>query len=263
MTYLCAIAPLDQSTTSLGWGSGMYRRELCPASGLCGWVDHSQQFLADPGTPVVAPMPMTVVGLSPLKLRPNVEVSPSWSRTVSSLSTNSDLKVTGITPAPGLAVGTQLDRGGLVGRVASGQRGVKFEFDLLSVLDFFRELGLEPVGAAYPSPYPRGFAVTPVFGGRLLARAAGPAGSSCVSAPGLHGLGKSAALSYLGSAATPPGYVDPPSSVYGRYGTSSQTDTSVPNPHQNVSPAQAAGAAGGGLLVLAALGLGAWWLGTR
>ncbi len=255
MTFTCAIAPLDQATTGLGWLPGNYTRLACGLSG-CGWQDRSLQFLADPGTPVLAPMPVRIVGLSPLKIRPAVEVSSSWSRTVSSLSTNSDVTIRGITPAPGLVVGTQLDKGGLLGRVAAGERGVRWSMDFLAILDFFRELGLEPVGAGYPPP-PSGLIRTAMFGGKLLARSTGPAGGSCVPAGALHGY-----LSFYGlGSAAPAGYVDPQSSVYARYGVSTQTDTTVPEPHENVSPAAAGAGVGAGLLVLGLFG--AWWLSRR
>jgi len=257
VTYPCAIAPLDQSTTGLGWLPGNYTRLACGLTG-CGWQENSLQFLADPGTPVVAPMPVRVVGLSPFKVRPSVEVSSSWSSTVSALGTNSDVTIRGIVPAAGLVVGSNLDKGGLLGRVAARERGVRWSLDFLPILDFFRELGLEPVGAAYPPP-PSGLLRTAQFGGKLLARSAGPAGAGCVPAGALHGLSKAMAFYGLGSAA-PAGFVDPQQSVYGRYGPSSQTDTSVPAPHENVSPAQAGAAAGGGLFVAAAaVGL-VWWL---
>jgi len=255
VTYACAIAPLDQSTTSLGWSPGLYRYLACPAFGPCGWQDNSLQFLADPGTPVVAPFPLTVVSSSPFVVRGTVDL-PFLG------GTPSDIRIYDIAPAAG--AGARLDKGGLLGRVAPGKRGVKWVLwgpDVFHVVgpqpfieSLFTGLGLSIVGAGPQDA--SGFERTPPFGGHLLARVAGPAGSACAAPSSVHGL--DGYLGYLGSAAD---YVAPDSSVYARYGTSSQTDATPPVPsHENVSPAAAGVAAGGGLLLIGGLALGLWWL---
>ncbi len=246
MTTPCAIPPLDQSTTSLGWYPGQYARSPCPALDVCGWSDNALQFLANPGTPVIVPFPVTVVSTSPLVLRPNFPLSAFWR------GLPSDIRVDGITPA--VSVGPA-DKGALLGRIAPGSRGTKWSLwdgraQAQFVLQLFREVGLEPVGGTRPTQ--AGFALVPVFGGRLLARQGGPA--DCPSGP-LHGV-----LGAYGLGSAPTGYVETPSSVYSRYGTSAQSDTSTPTPsHENV-PLEVAAASGGGLaLAAAAVGLFYWW----
>ena len=250
MTYACAIPPLDQSATSLGWSPGFYRRNPCGVLDTCSWNDDSLQFLANPGTPVVAPFPVRVVSTSPFVLRPNFTLDWGYHDVAT------DIRITGVTPA--VSAGAVLDKGALLGRIARDQRGTKWMLWGVNALGraasqqfivpLFRSVGLEIVGA-HPQEQ-TGFDRTPNFGGRLLARAGGPADCSGST---LRGLG-----AYLGSA--PSGYVETSSSVYDRYGTSGQSDTSVPPPrHENVARQVAEG--GAGLLGVAALAaLGWWWM---
>jgi len=254
MTYACAIAPLDQSTTSIGWQPGLYQRDPCGLSD-CAWQDNSVQFLADPGTPMVAPFPVEVVSTRPFVLRATV-VLPF-------LGDPYDFLIRGADPA--VAAGARLEKGALLGRVAARERGVTWAlygsdpvFHRVGtqpfIMSLFTGLGLEVVGSG-DRDMP-GFRRTPRFGGQLLARSAGPAGAACALPSAVHGLASLERYFDLASAA-PTGFVDPDTSVYARYGTSSQTDTSPPRPHQNVSPAAAG--AGAGLLLAVAAALGAWW----
>ncbi len=255
MTYACAIAPLDQSTTSLGWSPGSYVRYPCSlltatSAGGCSWHDESLQFLANPGSPVVAPFPLVVTSLNPLTVRPAIELPRVFA--------DATISINGITPA---AVRGPLEKGGLLGRVAPGQRGVKWTLSTGPfIVPMLASLGLDIVGATRPAA--RGFRLTPVFGGRLLARAGGPADCTnpLSSLRGLRGLrgprSMGARLLDLGSAA-PTGYVEPPSGVYGRYGVSGQTDVSIPEP-TNQNLARRASAAGGGLLALVSASVLAW-----
>ena len=254
MTFLCAIAPLDQSSTSLGWHPGDYYRTACPAFGDCGWSDKSLQFLGDPGTPMVAPFPVEVVSLRPFVVRGTVEL-PFLG------STPYDFRI--YDAAPAVAAGARLDTGALLGRVAPGARGVKWSLwgpdpvfhrveqqPFISAL--FAGLGLDIVGTAYPPV--SGLRLTPGFGGRMLARTGG---SADCPAGGVRGL---EALFALGSVA-PAGYVEPSSSVYDRFGASRQTNTAPPPPDV---PAPASGG-GGGLWALgvAAFVGGVAWIATR
>ncbi len=247
MTATCSIPPLDQSTTSMGWYPGLFVYSSCPALPPCGFTDPSLQFLADAGSPVVAPFPVTVIQTSPMFI-----VRPA----ADGIAYNGlDIRMTDVTPAA--PVGATLQKGDLLGRIAPGKRGTKWVLwgrgtdgttgQQPGVAIMFSRLGLQVVGATRPQVDQ--YRTISSFGGRLLAVTGGPA--DCSSGP-MHGLG-----AYLGSA--PSGYVETPSSVYSRYGTSAQTDRSVPNPtHMNVQPtaAQVGGAAGGLLLVL---GLGVAW----
>lgn len=264
--FPCAIAPLDQSTTSLGWSPGAYLRDPC---GLppCGWNDHALQFFADPGTPVVAPFPVRVISTSPFIVRGIVDLP--------FLDAPADIHITGIAPA--VAAGASVDLGGLLGRVARGQRGVGWELwgtNALGIADsqpfidaLFRGLGLEIVGAATPDPPPAGFRLTPRYGGKLLARVGGPA--AC-TAGAMHGIPvvTYARLEALflnggyggGLASVPPGFVEPSSAPYARFGQSKQTDTSRPAPRapSNLSVERAGGLFAFGTVIGAVLGA-AWW----
>lgn len=257
--YACAIAPLDQSTTSLGWSPGHYTRDACATD--CDWDDYSLQFLADPGTPVVAPFPVLVVSTSPFVIRLGIPFPPGAAQ-------QGDIRITGVTPV--VPAGASLDKGSLLGRIAAGQRGTKwtlwapsqvFGGDAVQqpfIEALFGALGLDIVGAADPGQ--SGFTRTPLFGGHLLARANGPAATGCTT---MQGLGRFERYFDSGglSGVAPAGYVEPSSGAYSRYGASSQTDTTPPNPlHENalVTPMQAA-AGGGVALVLVAAALGVWW----
>jgi len=250
MTFPCAIAPLDQNTTSMGWYPGLFVYSSCPATGACGFQDPSLQFLADAGTPVVAPFPVTIVQTSPMfVVRPDPTVPTN----------GFVIRMTDVTPAA--PVGATLQKGDLLGRIAPGKRGTKWVLwgrsangvteQQEGIALMFHTLGLEVVGGTRPN-LPQ-YTTISSFGGRLLAQTGSPA--ACSSTGAMHGL---AGLSkYLGSA--PTGYQETPSSIYSRYGTSAQSDRSVPNPHENVSPTRAQVAGGGAALLVAGLGL-AWWM---
>lgn len=264
LAYRCAIAPLDQSTTTIGWHPGFYRRSRCGVTD-CNWWDSALQFLADPGTPVVAPVPLTVLSTSPLVVMPTIPWTDTYGRIShwgdpSSLDRLQGVRIRGVVPA--VARGAVLDKGALLGRIASQERGTKWSVwqggrDVDGIVSLFHDLGLEVVGEEVPNL--AGFDRTPGFGGRLLARARGPA--DC-SAP-LQGLGRlEVYFAALGTGIAPPGFVEPDGSVYGRYGRSAQSDTTPPNPsHENVSPAAAGVGIGGVLAILGALG--AWWYARR
>lgn len=279
LAYRCAIAPLDQSTTRLGWQPGFYQRNPCGISD-CRWWDQTLQFLADPGTPIVAPVPVTVLSTSPFLVRPTIPWTDTFGRVShwgdpSSLDVVKSLRIRGIVPA--VAAGAQVEKGALLGRVSARERGIKMSLwdpaptllaphgsDASGIVALFHDLGLDVVDAG-PQDVAR-FDRTPMFGGHLLARAGGPA--DCTVGGAVHGLLGGGALERyfssvgLATGIAPSGYVEPDGSVYARYGTSKQTDTRPPVPsHENVSPAAAGAGAGPGLLILGALG--AWWYSRR
>lgn len=217
MTYACAIAPLDQSATGIGFWPGSYTRSPCPMFGDCYRTDESLQFLADPGTPVVAPFPVTVVSVRPFVLHPTVELpylGPAF-----------DFRVYGIATA--VTAGARVEKGELLGRVAPSGRGVAWTlwgtdtFGSVGPQPFvkpvFQGLGLDLVGGAYPDV--PGYRRVPMFGGRMLARTGSSADCSAGGVRGLERL-----LDGFGSVA-PAGYVEPSSSVYDRFGPSRQTNT--------------------------------------
>lgn len=268
LAYRCAIAPLDQSTTSLGWHPGFYRRASCGLTD-CQWWDPLLQFLADPGTPIVAPFPLTVISTSPFLLRADLPWTDAYGRVshwgTPGLGAALPIRLRGATPA--VRAGQQLAKGDLLGRVAAGERGVKWSFwdpapnlaaplghDADGIVNLFHDVGLDIVGSTVPDL--GAFARVPSFGGQLLARSGGPA--DCPATGDVHGLGHLERL-FLGTA-VPSGYVEPSSSVYARYGTSKQTDVTPPTPrHENV----AAEGAGIGLALGVAAALGAWWYARR
>lgn len=255
----CSIPPLDQSTTSVGWRPGLFVYSSCPATGPCGYQEPGLQFLADPGTPVIAPFQMTVVQTSPmylLRAEPNVPIPMEGRADLGELL----IRLTDVTPAA--HVGAVLQKGDLLGRIASGARGTKWILwgrgrdgingQQSGIETMFDRLGLEIVGSTRPN-LPQ-YTTISSFGGRMYAQTGSPA--DCASG-GMHGLGRGLSA-YLGSA--PTGYAETPSSVYSRYGTSTQTDRSVPNPtHENALVHVTAAQAGGAGVVLLALGLGVAW----
>jgi hypothetical protein len=275
LAYRCAIAPLDQSTTSLGWLSGFYRRDPCGLAD-CNWWDSTMQFLADPGTPMVAPFPMTVISTTPFLLRVDLPWTDTYGR-MSQWGTPGPgqikpIRIRGATPA--VRAGQQLAKGDLLGRVAAGERGVKWGLwdntftplnpvgrDVDGIEALFRDVGLYVVGShAQDMP---GFARTPSFGGHLLARSGGTADCppDAAASSGVHGLGRlEAYFGDLGTGIAPAGYVEPSSGPYARFGPSAQADASAPRPrHENV----VAESAGIGLALAVAAALGAWWYSRR
>lgn len=239
MTYACAIPPLDQSSTGLGWWPGLYRYVTPHVDGSV-LIDYSLQFLADPGTPVVAPFPVRIV--RPGVVRPTVEL-PYLGGVVL------DIVVTDLAGMP--APGSSLQKGDLLGRIAPRSRGTKWVLwdasgQRSGIEALFGNLGLSLVGGTRPEL--PAYASTPNFGGHMYIRTGTPA--DCSSTTGMHG------LKGLGALGAPTGYADTPPSVYGRYGPSGQHDTSIPSPHEN-RPTVRQAAGGGGLLL--GLGLGLWW----
>jgi hypothetical protein len=274
LAYRCAIAPLDQSTTSIGWRPGFYRRASC-GLGDCQWWDATLQFLADPGSPIVAPFPMTVISTSPFLLRADLPWTDTYGRTshwgTPGVGQILPIRIRGATPA--VRSGQQLGKGDLLGRVAPRERGVKWSFwdgtitplnltgrDVDGIVDLFHDVGLDIVGSTVPNL--AAFARTPEFGGHLLARSGGTADCPDGAVPsGVHGLGRlEAYFGDLGTGIAPAGFVEPSSGPYARYGTSAQRDTTPPSPsHENV----AAEGAGIGLVLGVAAALGAWWYSRR
>lgn len=207
--FPCAISPLDQSSTSLGWHQGTFARRPCPLLASCTSRQEGLQFLADPGTPVVAPFDarvvregMGVILVVQFPVPPAIAIPPIH------------VRVTGILAE---APNGPIEKGALIGRVARASRPAA-TFTLVggSMEALFADLGLDVVGGERRSA--AGYALTPVQGGRLLARARGPADCTSSAMHGLEGFG-------LGSDVAPAGYVEPDASVYGRFGRSAQTNT--------------------------------------
>lgn len=251
MTYACAIAPLDQTTTSLGWSPGTYARASCVVP-PCGWTDDALQFLADPGTPVVAPFPLAVTSTRPFLADMSIPLPAV-------IPAGAQLRIDGLEPV-GFARLAQVAKGDLLGRVARGARGVKLSVVGPSrvipgsIVPLFRELGLDVVGATVPTN-PQ-FRLTPRFGGHLLARSGGPA--DCAGPiRGFRGLGTGLTV--------PAGYVTPSASPYARFGPSAQSDVSVPEPQPGnmAISSQLAEASGLGALMLLGLAGVAWWAWRR
>ncbi len=217
MTFPCAIAPLDQAATQLGWHQGTFTLAPCPVMRSCMQRQEGLQFLADPGTPVVAPFDARVTREGAgLLLTVQFPMPAVFAQPIR-------VRVSGI--LPGIANGP-VEKGALLGRVAPGSRP-SATFSLLggSMTAFFAELGLDVVGGErVRTP---GYSLTPFQGGRLLVRASGPA--NC-PASGLHGLGYA-----LGSDVAPAGYIEPDPGVYSRFGPSRLTNTNLTVPSSGSS----------------------------
>lgn len=236
MTYpFCAIAPLDQSSTSLGWGVGTFARSPCTVFSACTSRSEGLQFLADAGTPVVAPFPARVT-----RERGGLVLTLNFPVPAGISAPPARVRVTGINV---VAPDGPVELGGLLGRVAPGSRPAA-TFGLIGGGDIavlFSDMGLDVVGSERPEL--SGYRLTPTRGGQLLARSGGPA--DCARGHGLSG--------YLLGSAAPPGYVTPDSSVYGRFGPSHLSN-------RNVSPPGSSSSGIGGVIVLLAASGVAWWV---
>jgi hypothetical protein len=223
MSFACAIAPLDQSATQLGWSVGTFARSPCPVFGVCTTRQEGLQFLADAGTPVIAPFPgRWAAGELTLGFEvPRAIALPPARVRINGLS---NVRAAGY-----------VERGDLLGRVGARPRpSVNFELVGGNIIALFRDLGLDVVGAERPSL--RGYGLTPMLGGRLLARTGGPA--DCARS-GLAGLERA----FLATA-VPSGYVEPDQGAYSRFGPSRLTN-------QNVSVPGAAGNSSGAIALVA------------
>jgi len=241
VTYPCAIAPLDQAATQLGWHQGSFVRDPCmPFSGSCTSRSEGLQFLADPGTPVIAPFDARLTRTERVLV---LELPFAVPRAFGDPPVR--VQVTGILPEAGNGL---IAKGALLGRVARAERpAAVFTLIGASMEALFADLGLDIVGGERRPT--AGYRLTPSQGGRLLVRASGPA--NCAVAA-MHGFGD------LGSAVAPAGYVEPDAGAYSRFGVSRLS-------HANVSPPGAGGSSGGlwGLFGWIAVGGVALWAARR
>lgn len=243
MPYACAIAPLDQSSTQLGWHQGTFARRPCPLLASCTSRQEGLQFLADPGTPVVAPFDARLSSGGVLTVQFDVP------RAIALPPIR--VRVSGITVQ---APNGPIQKGALLGRVAPGTRpSATFTLEGGSMEALFSELGLDVVGGERRSV--PGYALTPAQGGRLLVRASGPA--NC-PAGGLRGLGYA-----LGSNVAPAGYIEPDSGAYGRFGPSRLSNTNVGPPDAGAPSESSSGGGGWGLLAWLGIGGVVLWAAKR
>jgi murein DD-endopeptidase MepM/ murein hydrolase activator NlpD len=263
----CALPPVDQTVAQLGWGEGIF---LGPRGAGVRPVTHSGvDFMADAGSPVVAPWPGTVVakgredfggsmGFARDAIGHYVVIAhgvvearqnPVWTRYG---------HLRGESP---LEVGARVEQGALVGYVGSSglapeNRGrprlffQAFTNESLATrprslgsdpIDrFFRPLGVTREGGETPGMPITPYDHVPSWGGRLVQA---DACAATVAGIGLRGL-------------------DPRriQSKYDRFGRTQLSSTARYAPAVYDVPASGGG---GGLVLALALGAGAWWFSRR
>lgn len=259
----CALPPVDQAASQLGWGHGTF---LGP--GVSPVWHNGLDFMADTGSPVIVPWAGTVVdvgyepfgGSATLGMRRDalghyVTISHG---TIDPRNYPVFTRYANLRDAPRLTVGQNVSQGDLIGYV--GTSGLAPEnrdrprmfFQTFTRRDapgvrtpgadplerFFTPLGVARDGAATPGPVVTPFDHTPTWGGRLLQN-----DSCATSTAGLRGL-------------------DPrrQQSKYARYGHTQLTSSRpyLPADYAETGSGAAAGGAGA-LLIGGAIGL-AWWI---
>jgi murein DD-endopeptidase MepM/ murein hydrolase activator NlpD len=269
----CAVPPLDQAATRIGRGYGVgYNRDRSSRDQLHGGMD----FVADAGTPILAPAPGIVALVSHdsgpgrargmggygnavvLEHRFNVPglPNPFWTGYMH------------LRNVPTLRVGDPVNTGtllGLVGNTTNGQfRGMgahlhhelrvrpypgSYDRDTRDPAILYRGLGIDYVGARRE--------VERMVGGQLLVRTGGESDCRAGQIPVFAGLSD---LFGLGS--VPAGYVDPALlrakySAHGTSGSHQNVETVLPPDYSFDEEPAAGSSSGGGLLVAgAAFGLG-------
>lgn len=257
----CALPPVDQSSSQLGWGPGVFSPERGPSL-----THRGIDFMADAGAPVVVPYAGVVVAKGTQEygtaLRAGADALGHYvviahgaivpgSRPV--VTRYAHLR----SPSP-LAVGARVNPGDLIGYVGSSGRGpgsrpllffqvlwdggAGSRYDLgvpvNPINDFFAPLGVRHEGGQAPGPPVTPYETTPPWGGQLLQD------STCGT---------------LASVADPRRQRP----VYARYGNTQLSSRAVYSPalyDAGVSP----DASGGALVFgLAALAGGVWWLVSR
>lgn len=272
MVY-CAVPPLDQAATRIGRGYGLgYNRDRSRRDQLHGGMD----FVADPGTPVLAPVPGTVVLVShdsgPGRVRGmggyGNAVVLEHHFNVPGLPNPFWTSYNHLRDVPPVRVGDSVNTGtllGVVGNTTNGQfRGMgahlhhelrirpfpgSYDRDTRDPAILYQALGIDYVGARRE--------VERMVGGQLLVRTGGESDCRAGQIPTFAG------LDFLG--AVPAGYVDPAQlrSKYTTYGVS-RSNQNV----ENVLPPDYAAmiaantnvgrssSSGGGLFVVGGIGLG-------
>lgn len=267
----CALPPVDQAASQLGWGDGTF---LGPRGSGVRPVTHSGiDFMADVGSPVVAPWAGTVVakgredfggtaGFSRDALGYYVVVAhgvvearqnPVWTR-YGHLRAES-----------ALAIGARVNQGDLLGYVGTSglapeNRGrprlffQTFTYESGATnprspgtdpLDrFFRPLGVQHEGGETPGPSITPYDQVPPWGGRLVQQ------DACESSTGTAGFG----------------FIDPrrKQTIYSRFGHTQLTGSRAPYaPAVYSSSTSGGGSSGVVLAVTGAVAAGAWWLSRR
>ncbi len=290
----CAIPPLDQAATRIGRGFGVgWNRAHTAANQLHAGLD----FVADAGTPVVAPLPGDVVLVSH-------DSGPGYNRAMRGYGNAVVLEhrfdIPGLPnpfwtsynhmrDAPAVSVGQHVSKGTLLGHVGNTTNGSfpgmgahlhnelrvrpfpsSYDRDTRDPSILYTALGIDWLGAHRE--------VGRMVGGQMLVRQGGPSDCRAGITPTIAGLpdrrryyryadrwwkvvgGTHESPSLLGLGdAVPPGYIDP-SSLRTQYPSGSSTS------NQNVEPPDYVGSemvSMSGGFVLVALGVGALWLMRR
>lgn len=264
----CALPPVDQSSSQLGWGHGVFHIRTEPGRPRQAPVFHSGiDFMADAGSPVVAPWPGTVIatGMQPYGDTPVLGADALGHYVVIShgvIEVGRGPLVTRyahLRSASALRVGDRVAQGDLIGYVgSSGRAPERRERPLLffqvlrdiptnwtlgmgvpvdEMADFFIPLGVTHEGGQRPGPTVAPYAQVPVWGGQLVQQ------SSCEGG-GVRGLGS----------------LDPRAqrARYSRFGSTQLSDSTPYAPARYaVAPSESTG---GALFLGLGLALGAWWL---
>lgn len=264
----CALPPVDQSSSQLGWGHGVFHIRTEPGRPRQAPVFHSGiDFMADAGSPVVAPWPGTVIatGMQPYGDTPVLGADALGHYVVIShgvIEVGRGPLVTRyahLRSASALRVGDRVAQGDLIGYVgSSGRAPERRERPLLffqvlrdiptnwalgmgvpvdEMADFFIPLGVTHEGGQRPGPTVAPYAQVPVWGGRLVQQ------SSCEGG-GVRGLGA----------------IDPRAqrARYSRFGSTQLSDST---PYAPARYSAASSESSGGALILGlGLVLGVWLL---
>lgn len=286
MAVFCAIPPLDQAATRIGRGYGRgYNRTRTVRDQLHGGMD----FVADSGTPVLAPIPGTVVLVSTDSGPGRVRGMGGYGNAVvlehrfavAGLPNPFWTSYNHLRSVPVLSVGTRVNTGDLIGQVGNTTNGQfpgmgahlhfevrrrpfpgSYDNDTVDPAILFRGMGIDVVGGRRE--------IERHVGGQLLVRAGGESDCTAGLRPTIAGWnaravvnGWEATLSHYGLRDVPTGYVDPATlrSKYAEKGVSrsNQNVENVLPPEYDPStdntrprPGTASSSGGGGVLVIGA-----------
>lgn len=270
MPPFCAIPPLDQAGTRIGRGYGIgYNRDRSVRDQLHGGMD----FVADSGTPILAPAPGTVVLISHDSGSGRVRGMGGYGNAVvlehrfaiPGLPNPFWTLYAHMRDVPAAALGQTVNIGtllGLVGNTTNGQFRTmgahlhhelrrrafpgSYDHDTVDPSILYRGLGIDYIGSRTE--------VSRQVGGQLLVRQGGQSDCRAGQVPSFAGLG------FRGLGEAPPGYVDPATlrAKYAPYGVSrsNQNVESVLPPdyaamliaNDNTRP-RSSGSSSGGLLL--------------
>ena len=257
----CALPPVDQASSQLGWGYGNFS-----GSGSAMALHRGLDFMADEGSPVLVPYAGTVVAVGRQNygetIRPGADGLGHYVVIAHGLVDVRQPPVATryahLREPSALRVGQRVNAGDLVGYIgrsgrAPGSRPILFfqtiwdrgsDGDYVNAVprnpfdSFFTPLGVTREGAQSPGPPVTPYTSTPTWGGRLMQD------SSCESAPAL-------------ASVADPRRQQP---LYARFGSTQLSSRAVYRPALYDAGATPESSSGALILGLAALAGGVWWL---